>query len=58
MENEKISKLFSEEVKVLNVGLMGFKESLGEQKVKNVHVDWKPPAGGNRRLMEILARLK
>lgn len=42
----------------INVGLETFAESLRAQGAEAVHVDWKPPAGGNERLMAILARMK
>jgi FdrA protein len=42
----------------LNVGLESFAESLRAQGAAAIHVDWKPPAGGNERLMAILARMK
>jgi FdrA protein len=42
----------------INVGLESFYDSLVGQGATAVHVDWRPPAGGNERLMEILARMK
>jgi FdrA protein len=42
----------------INVGLESFAASLSDQGVPAVHVDWRPPAGGNEKLMGILARLK
>jgi FdrA protein len=42
----------------INVGLESFYASLAGQGTSAVHVDWKPPAGGNERLMEILAKMK
>ena len=42
----------------LNVGLESFAENLQAQAAEVVHVDWRPPAGGNERLMAILARMK
>lgn len=42
----------------INVGLEGFAESLAAQNAHVVHVDWRPPAGGDERLMGILARMK
>ena len=41
----------------VNVGLELFHKSLVDQGVESVHVDWRPPAGGNERLAAILARL-
>lgn len=42
----------------INVGLESFAESLRSQGAAVVHVDWRPPAGGNERLMAILERMK
>ncbi len=42
----------------INVGLESFSENLKVQNVPTVQVDWRPPAGGNDRLMSILERMK
>jgi FdrA protein len=42
----------------INVGLELFYESLKSQGTSVVHVDWRPPAGGNERLAAILAKMK
>jgi FdrA protein len=42
----------------LNVGVESFAGSLIAQEAKAIHVDWKPPAGGNEKLMKILERMK
>ncbi len=42
----------------INVGLTSFTESLQAQEAPVVQVDWKPPAGGNERLMAILERMR
>ena len=42
----------------INVGLESFTESLVEQGAQAVHVDWKPIAGNNERLMGILERMR
>jgi FdrA protein len=41
----------------INVGLESFAETLQAQGAEVVQVDWRPPAGGNERLMAILARM-
>ncbi len=45
-------------VNAINAGLESFHESVRAQGAPSIHVDWRPPAGGNERLMGILARLK
>ncbi|HRQ33649.1 MAG TPA: hypothetical protein PLM89_11165, partial [Anaerolineales bacterium] len=42
----------------INVGLESFFEALTAQGAEVVHVDWKPAAGGNEKMMDILARMK
>ncbi len=42
----------------INVGLESFTESLQNQNAAVIQVDWRPPAGGNERLANILARMK
>jgi FdrA protein len=42
----------------INVGLESFYASLVGQGATAVQVDWRPPAGGNDRLMAILAKMK
>jgi FdrA protein len=42
----------------INVGLESFAESLIAQGASVIHVDWKPAAGGNEKLMAILERMK
>jgi len=46
-----------EPLAALNAGLVSFAESLKAQGTEVVHVDWRPPAGGNERLMAILKRM-
>jgi hypothetical protein len=42
---------------VINLGLKKFAESLDEQHVEVVQVDWVPPAGGDKELMDLLDQL-
>jgi FdrA protein len=45
-------------LEAINVGLESFVENLKAQGAPSLHVDWKPPAGGNEKLMSILERMK
>ena len=45
-------------MEAINVGLESFAENLKDQNAPHVHVDWKPPAGGNEKLAAILQRMK
>lgn len=50
--------LLQQPLAAINVGLESFTDSLTAQGAPVVHVDWRPPAGGNERLAGILARMK
>lgn len=54
---EKKHKLTEVELIVINVGLQGFAESLEQQEVEVVQVDWLPPAGGDQEMVELLEDL-
>jgi len=45
-------------MEIINLGLVGFYDSINSQNISCIHVDWQPPAGGDVRLIEILDRLK
>ncbi|NBG89259.1 fdrA domain protein [Isachenkonia alkalipeptolytica] len=53
----KINKLFDSELRVINLGLESFSEELKLQKTEVVHVEWRPVAGGNKKLGNILNQL-
>ena len=42
----------------INVGLESFSANLKDQGAPYIQVDWKPPAGGNEKLMDILQKMK
>lgn len=48
----------SEHMALVNVGLEKFYNELKSQHVETVQVDWRPPAGGDRRLINILCALQ
>jgi FdrA protein len=49
---------FSRSVAAINVGLEVFHDSMEAQGASVVQVDWRPPAGGNEKLMALLSQLK
>ncbi len=51
-------ELFKQKLKVVNIGIESFYETMKAQDVPVVHVDWKPAAGGNEELMGLLEKLK
>ncbi len=48
----------SKELEAINIGLESFAENLVAQETPVVHVEWRPPAGGNEKLAAILERMK
>lgn len=54
---EKIGKILSGNLIVINIGLSGFAESLEEQEVEVVQVNWTPPAGGDQEMIDLLEDL-
>ena len=53
-----LDRLSQQPLAAINVGLESFYASLVGQGAAAVQVDWRPPAGGNERLMAILAKMK
>ncbi len=49
---------FSQPLAAINVGLESFYDSLLSQGAQVIHVDWRPPAGGNEKLASLLAKMK
>ena len=52
-----IQQLFESELVVINVGPRLFGEALEKQGVEVVQVDWRPVAGGDKEMQDILALL-
>ncbi len=46
------------ELAAINVGVETFFDSLQGQGAKVLQIDWRPPAGGNEKMMALLAKLK
>ncbi len=49
---------FGEPLAAINVGVESFYESIKAQEHEVLQVDWRPPAGGNEDLMDILAKMR
>jgi len=45
-------------LRAINLGLEVFAEDLAAAGVPVVHLDWRPPAGGDPALLALLARLE
>ena len=57
MDVKKINELFNQELVVINMGLDSFADNLRKEEVEVLQMDWKPPAGGNKRLISLLEKL-
>lgn len=51
-------KIFTEPLRVINIGVEGFAEDLRAAGVEVIQLDWRPPTGGNARLTSLLASLQ
>ncbi len=49
--------LLGRPLKVINVGLEAFAQDLERQGTAVVRVDWRPPAGGDPKLADLLSKL-
>lgn len=54
---DPIQDLLDGPVAVVNIGLAQFARTLEGEGVAVVQVDWSPPAGGDRRLIDLLDKL-
>jgi hypothetical protein len=53
----KINDLFKQKLSVGNLGIETFKATLVSQSTKVIHIDWRPPAGGDLKLIKALELL-
>ena len=54
---DKLDLLLQNGPVAINIGIQDFGESLRAQGAEVVHVDWTPPAGGDRELLDLLDQL-
>lgn len=52
-----INNLFSQELKIINIGAPNFKEDIELQGADVIQVDWRPTAGGNMELLNAVDKL-
>ena len=52
-----VNDLFKQDLKVINMGLKSFHNDLKAQGVTTVHVNWKPKAGGKKKMLDLLSRI-
>ncbi len=54
---DKVDQLLQSGPVAINIGIRDFSESLRAQGAEVIHVDWTPPAGGDRELIDLLDQL-
>ena len=54
---DKIIDLFGSDLVVINVGPRVFGDAVKEQSIEVLQVDWKPIAGGDKEMSDILQAL-
>lgn len=50
-------KVLDRDIRVINIGIERFSEDLREAGIPVIQMDWRPPAGGDRKLIELLDSL-
>ncbi len=50
-------QLINQPMVVINLGLEEFAKNLEIQGIEVIRVDWKPPAGGDQEMIELLDQL-
>ena len=56
MDNKK-PNLLDAPLVIINIGLLSFAESLLDQDIDVIHIDWEPPAGGDEEMINLLDEL-
>ena len=54
----KVNELFNKELNIVNFGIESFYQDQVKQNHPAVHVDWKPIAGGDKKTIQCLRKLK
>lgn len=53
---EEKHSILGRPLKVINIGLEGFAQDIKSAGVPVIHLDWRPPAEGDERLITLLER--
>ena len=56
MDTEKFDFL-NKPLIIINIGVRKFADSLLDQEIDVIHIDWSPPAGGDEEMIGILDEL-
>ena len=54
----KKENLLNKKLKVINMGIETFVGDLKKQGAEVIHVDWRPPAGGDVEILKLLDKLE
>lgn len=54
---KSVSNLLKTKPVVVNIGVGDFAQTLQQQSVRVIQVDWTPPAGGDTEMMNLLDKL-
>ncbi len=54
---KSLFELLAGEPVFINIGVREFADSLGQAGHEVVHVDWSPPAGGDKEVADLLDKL-
>jgi hypothetical protein len=54
---DRLEELLDKGPVAVNIGVEDFADSLRTQGAEVIQVDWSPPAGGDREMMELLDQL-
>jgi hypothetical protein len=54
---EQVNDLLHKPLVIINLGLESFAKNMKDQGAEVVQVDWKPPAGGDAEMMDLLDQL-
>lgn len=57
LEVKPINQLFKQELAAVNLGLSSFADNLKATGAKVIHVEWKPPAGGDTTIIDAMNRI-
>ena len=52
------NNFLNKELSVVNIGLELFSKTLSKQRVPNIHVAWRPPAGGDKEVALLLEKFE
>jgi hypothetical protein len=53
----KITELFHKKLKVINIGLEAFKDSLKKENIEVIQIDWRPPTVTDSKTLDALNKL-